>query len=198
MNSGKETWKWGLVVILLAIFLITANQAYQHLANQEEYAPPDDYLKGDSWDLEHNGGPGAGQPIETKSNINLTSDDNSVKVNKRLSTPKPIVFDDKSNWNQATESNSEKSDSNTKEVPEKVNQDSNKNIEKSAEQQTNQVIEQSAEKDSEKTEESKVEQPQEESIKKPSEQTEKTEENNTSSVGSPSTESEQETLSTTN
>jgi hypothetical protein len=51
--QGKDNWKWGLVFILLAIFLVTANQAYKHIASQEDFAPPDDYKKGDSWDLEH-------------------------------------------------------------------------------------------------------------------------------------------------
>ena len=112
MNTGKETWKWALVVILLAVFLITANQAYQHLANQEDYAPPDDYLKGDSWDLEHNSGPGAGQPTTVSENNNsLTPNKPSVKVNQRLSTVKPIVFDDKSDWNQVSDTTPTNSDS---------------------------------------------------------------------------------------
>lgn len=64
MQTGSETWKWGVVFILLAIFLITANQAYQHVTSQEHYEPPDDYKNGDSWDIEHHGGPGAGQAIE--------------------------------------------------------------------------------------------------------------------------------------
>lgn len=64
MQTGSESWKWGAVFILLAIFLVTANQAYQHVATQETYEPPDDYLKGDSWDIEHQSGPGAGQAIE--------------------------------------------------------------------------------------------------------------------------------------
>lgn len=64
MQTGNETWKWGVVFILLAIFLITANQAYQHVTSQEHFEPPDDYLKGDSWDIEHQSGPGAGQAIQ--------------------------------------------------------------------------------------------------------------------------------------
>ncbi|MDD3145791.1 MAG: hypothetical protein PHD82_00695 [Candidatus Riflebacteria bacterium] len=64
MQTGTETWKWGVVFILLAIFLITANQAYQHVTSQEHYEPPDDYMKGDSWDIEHHSGPGAGQGLE--------------------------------------------------------------------------------------------------------------------------------------
>jgi hypothetical protein len=68
MNTGNETWKWGVVFILLAIFLVTANQAYVHVTSQEDYAPPDDYKKGDSWDLEHQGGPGAGQAMQMQEN----------------------------------------------------------------------------------------------------------------------------------
>lgn len=49
---GNDNWKWGVVFILLAIFLVTANQAYKHVVNQENYEPPDDYSKGDSWDIE--------------------------------------------------------------------------------------------------------------------------------------------------
>ncbi len=64
MQTGNETWKWGVVFILLAIFLVTANQAYQHVTSQENYEPPDDYMKGDSWDIEHQSGPGAGQAME--------------------------------------------------------------------------------------------------------------------------------------
>ncbi len=64
MKPGNETWKWGLVFLLLAIFIAVANQAYVHVTSQEDYAPPDDYLKGDSWDIEHGSGPGAGQPMQ--------------------------------------------------------------------------------------------------------------------------------------
>lgn len=64
MKPGTDTWKWILVVILLGAFVVTANQAYVHVSSQEDYAPPDDYLKGDSWDVEHKSGPGAGQPMQ--------------------------------------------------------------------------------------------------------------------------------------
>ena len=50
--QGNENWKWGAVFILLAIFLVTANQAYKTI-NQEDFEPPDDWQKGDSWDLEN-------------------------------------------------------------------------------------------------------------------------------------------------
>ena len=63
MNQGSETWKWGLVFILLAIFLITANHAYVHMSSLEDFPPPDDYLLGDSWDLEQKSGPGTSQAI---------------------------------------------------------------------------------------------------------------------------------------
>ncbi|HNX75047.1 MAG TPA: hypothetical protein PLM07_07640 [Candidatus Rifleibacterium sp.] len=64
MQTGSDTWKWGVVFILLAIFMVTANQAYQHVTSQEHYEPPDDYMKGDSWDIEHQSGPGAGQAVQ--------------------------------------------------------------------------------------------------------------------------------------
>lgn len=106
MQKGNENWKWGVVVLLLAIFLITANQAYQHLANQETFEPPDDYLKGDSWDLEHQNGPGAGQPMQlttdnnpqTTPTVNTTS---SVESNNTLTVPEPIVLDDDIDWSQS-------------------------------------------------------------------------------------------------
>ncbi len=83
MNTGKETWKWGVVVLLLAVFLITANQAYQHIANQEDYEAPDDWRKGDSWDQEHGGGPGAGQPMQ------VTPD-----YSRSQTTPTPVSTSD--------------------------------------------------------------------------------------------------------
>lgn len=61
--SGNETWKWGLVFVLLAVFLVTANHAYFYISGLDDFPPPDDYLMGDSWDLEHGSGPGAGQPM---------------------------------------------------------------------------------------------------------------------------------------
>jgi hypothetical protein len=100
MQNGNETWKWGVVFILLAIFLVTANQAYQHVTSQEDYAPPDDYLKGDSWDLEHQSGPGAGQPMQA-------SPDLPADYNRPLGTPAsdsvesvaPIVIEEDIDWN---------------------------------------------------------------------------------------------------
>lgn len=108
MNTGKETWKWGLVVLLLTVFLITANQAYQHIAKQETFEAPDDYLKGDSWDLEHQTGPGAGQPFEVtnpnaNTNNNLKLPTPNKQNNQRLNIPKPIDFDDKSDWDNKSE-----------------------------------------------------------------------------------------------
>lgn len=64
MQIGKETWKWALVVILLAVFILLAKQAYISLTEGQDIPPPTDYLQGDSWDSEHKAGPGAGQPIE--------------------------------------------------------------------------------------------------------------------------------------
>lgn len=76
MKTGNETWKWGLVFVLLAIFLVTANQAYVHIISQENYPPPDDYKYGDSWDIEHRNGPGAGQAIQLPEE--LRTDDTTV------------------------------------------------------------------------------------------------------------------------
>ncbi len=63
MEIGKESWKWGLVLILLAVFLVIGHQAYVAVTSQEDFAPPDDYKLGDSYDIERNPGPGAGQPV---------------------------------------------------------------------------------------------------------------------------------------
>ena len=118
MNTGKETWKWGVVVLLLAIFLITANQAYQHIANQEEFEAPDDYLKGDSWDLEHGSGPGAGQPMQITTDYNRSQTtpeqvgSNNSSLNGNLTSPEPIILEDNVNWNQ--------SDSDSEQAPNKV------------------------------------------------------------------------------
>ena len=108
MNTGKETWKWGVVVLLLAIFLITANQAYQHIANQEDYEAPDDWKKGDSWDQEHGSGPGAGQPMQvtpdyTRSQTTPTpvsTSNSDSALNDNLTSQEPMIIEDDVNWNQ--------------------------------------------------------------------------------------------------
>ncbi|HNW35516.1 MAG TPA: hypothetical protein PKM25_11330 [Candidatus Ozemobacteraceae bacterium] len=64
MDIGKEAWKWGLVLILLSVFLLVGHQAYVAVTTQEDYPPPDDYKQGDSFDVERNPGPGAGQPMD--------------------------------------------------------------------------------------------------------------------------------------
>lgn len=50
--DGKENWKWGAVFLLLAIFLITANQAYKSITSQEDFEAPTDWMEGDSYDIE--------------------------------------------------------------------------------------------------------------------------------------------------
>ena len=105
MNSGKETWEWALVVLLLAGFLISANKAYEQLAKQEDFAPPDDWAKGDSWDLEHQSGPGAGQPMQLSepsynSNSSPTTSDNS-DLSESLTSPEQIIIEDNIDWNQS-------------------------------------------------------------------------------------------------
>ncbi len=108
MQNGNETWKWGVVFILLAIFLITANQAYQHVTSQEDYEPPDDYLKGDSWDIEHQGGPGAGQPMQL-------SPDTAGGLDRPLGesepgseeTFEPVVIDEDIDWNKVKDPSEE-------------------------------------------------------------------------------------------
>jgi hypothetical protein len=103
MKPGSETWKWALVFILLAVFLITANQAYVHVSTQEDFPPPDDYLKGDSWDLEHQGGPGAGQAMqlppelqENDSGTNVIDDD---QTQDSEAVPR-LMHEEEIDWNQ--------------------------------------------------------------------------------------------------
>ncbi len=98
MQTGNETWKWGVVFILLAIFLITANQAYQHVTSQEHFEPPDDYLQGDSWDLEHKGGPGSGQAISLPPDYSPSSSgaDSGIPAEET----EPIILDSEIDWNQ--------------------------------------------------------------------------------------------------
>ena len=80
MKPGTETWKWVLVAILLTVFMITANQAYVHVSSQEDYEAPDDYLQGDSWDMEHASGPGAGQPMQMSTNNQVGNIPSSSEV----------------------------------------------------------------------------------------------------------------------
>ncbi len=104
MQTGKETWKWGVVVLLLAIFLITANQAYQHIASQESFEPPDDWQKGDSWDLEHQSGPGAGQPMQMpQAGKNQTTPTVEMPAQEEngVTVPEAIVIEDDIDWNQS-------------------------------------------------------------------------------------------------
>jgi len=65
MELGNETWKWALVVVLLGVFLVVGNQAYKSVFNADnEFPPPDDWQKGDSYDSDYKTGPGMGQPVE--------------------------------------------------------------------------------------------------------------------------------------
>jgi len=93
MQTGNDTWKWGVVFILLAIFLVTANQAYQHVSNQEHFEPPDDYLKGDSWDIEHRGGPGAGQAVELPAGYSPEAEPVTAEE------PEPMIIQEEIDWN---------------------------------------------------------------------------------------------------
>ncbi len=99
MHSGNETWKWGVVFVLLAIFLITANQTYQHIASQETYAPPEDWKAGDSWDLEHKGGPGAGQAIELSPELQTSNEPQTAPQQDEPVDP-PVVIRDDTDWSQ--------------------------------------------------------------------------------------------------
>ncbi|MGM0598754.1 MAG: hypothetical protein ACQETH_02945 [Candidatus Rifleibacteriota bacterium] len=104
MTTGNDTWKWALVFILLAIFLVTANQAYNHIANQEDFAPPTDYLEGDSWDLEHGSGPGAGQAMQMPEN-KTPDTDNPTQTQTQPKTPSSeqeepmIIHEEEIDWN---------------------------------------------------------------------------------------------------
>lgn len=106
MQNGSETWKWGVVFVLLAIFLVTANQAYQHVTSQETFAPPDDYLQGDSWDMEHQGGPGAGQPIQMSPESVTASDSQAMQPETEV--PEPMVIQEDIDWNKVKDPTGEK------------------------------------------------------------------------------------------
>ena len=127
MNTGKETWKWGLVALLLAIFLITANQAYQHVANQEVYEAPDDWTKGDSWDLEHQSGPGAGQPMQmsTESNKNQNTpaviESSNSDLGESLTSPEQIIIEENIDWNQSDSEQNNQSKAASESDTEKAN-----------------------------------------------------------------------------
>ncbi|MBF0545270.1 MAG: hypothetical protein HQM08_12600 [Candidatus Riflebacteria bacterium] len=68
MKTGDDNWKWALVLILAGIFILLANQAYHSIYNaQDDFPPPDDYLQGDSFDMESRKKtvtPGSGQAID--------------------------------------------------------------------------------------------------------------------------------------
>lgn len=108
MQNGSETWKWGVVFILLAIFLVTANQAYQHVTSQETFEPPDDYLKGDSWDIEHQGGPGAGQPMQLSPDMPEGFDQPlGESASEAVEVLEPIVIEDDIDWNKVKDPSEE-------------------------------------------------------------------------------------------
>ncbi|MBU1108784.1 MAG: hypothetical protein KKB51_19060 [Candidatus Riflebacteria bacterium] len=109
MQNGSETWKWGVVFILLAVFLVTANQAYQHITTQETFEPPDDYLKGDSWDMEHQGGPGAGQPMQLSPDLPAADFDQPLgePVTAPEEDAEPIILEDEIDWNKVKDPSEE-------------------------------------------------------------------------------------------
>ncbi|MEW6711654.1 MAG: hypothetical protein AB1403_17665 [Candidatus Riflebacteria bacterium] len=105
MKTGTETWKWGLVFVLLAVFLVTANHAYVQITSQEDYPPPDDYKQGDSWDLEHQSGPGAGQAMQLPGEIQdpVTGPDSPVIPpgdDDKLPEQPDLVHPAEIDWNQ--------------------------------------------------------------------------------------------------
>ncbi|GAB4273964.1 MAG: hypothetical protein Kow0029_13980 [Candidatus Rifleibacteriota bacterium] len=101
MKTGNETWKWGLVFVLLAVFLVTANQAYVHITSQEDYPPPDDYLKGDSWDIEHREGPGAGQAMELPPEMQNPELPDALNTQPENTEKLPdLIHEEDIDWNQ--------------------------------------------------------------------------------------------------
>jgi hypothetical protein len=94
MRLGEETWKWALVFVLLGLFILVGNQAYKAVNNPEDQLPPpDDYLKGDSYDQEHGlvTGPGSGQPVEVPATVSLALPPVAESV---LPTPTPPLTPD--------------------------------------------------------------------------------------------------------
>ena len=69
---GNETWKWAMVLLLSAVFIIVAHQAYKSLYNSDEtFPPPDDYTKGDSFDIDRGSvkGPIGIQPVDVPESL---------------------------------------------------------------------------------------------------------------------------------
>ncbi|NCB37666.1 MAG: hypothetical protein EOM80_02750 [Erysipelotrichia bacterium] len=100
MQTGNETWKWGVVCILLAVFLIVANHAYKNITSQETFAPPDDYLQGDSWDIEHQSGPGAGQAMEMPSESEHENTGESATEEPKEEPEEQPATQDEIDWNK--------------------------------------------------------------------------------------------------
>ena len=101
MRTGDDTWKWGLVFVLLAVFLVTANHAYVNITSQENYEPPDDYKYGDSWDIEHKSGPGAGQAMQLPEELQTPDMPVAPDTNEEQpSEPVEIKHPEEIDWNQ--------------------------------------------------------------------------------------------------
>ena len=96
MALEKETWKWALVVVLLAVFILLAKQAFISLTKDQDIPPPTDYLQGDTYDKEHKAGPGAGQPIEVPGTGNTTgapSQQTELPPQPKLDHSDPLYWD---------------------------------------------------------------------------------------------------------
>ena len=103
MTLGDETWKWALVLVLLSVFVVVANQAYKAVNNPDDhFAPPDDWSKGDSFDQEKGGsgpatGPGAGQPMDVPATVPIPSAGGTPEA---LPASAPVTHEPEPDWNQ--------------------------------------------------------------------------------------------------
>ena len=102
MTIGGETWKWALVLVLLSVFVVVANQAYKSInSTEDQYAPPDDWAKGDSFDQEKGSGPhtgpGAGQPMDVPASVPI---DVPTLPGEQAPASAPVKHDSEPDWNQ--------------------------------------------------------------------------------------------------
>lgn len=73
-NKSPETWKWVAVFILFAIFLGVTSNTCKYLNSVEDFEPPDDYLHGDSYDLQYGTGTYNPPTIPHPATENIPSD----------------------------------------------------------------------------------------------------------------------------
>jgi hypothetical protein len=103
MQLGDESWKWALVIVLLGVLVAVGNQAYKSVYNPEnQFDPPDDYLKGDSFDIERGlaGGPAAGQPVDVPETLPVPLPDDGAPTPPAGEAPPPPPPTEEPDWSK--------------------------------------------------------------------------------------------------